>query len=126
MKKVLLILPALALAACAPAASQGQKPMRYQATSAQIISAIAEVAPTMTAFAGKLNVVEITPNQITLENPTTFISDKFSVVFTALESNGTTLVTHAYKGADIRVNSPIDKNVRDIYTKLALKYPTLP
>lgn len=127
MKKVLLILPALLLAACAP--TQGQKPMKYQATPSQVLSAIAEMASTMGVgtASGNFNVTSVTPNQVTLQSPQGLVLPSFDVTFTAMDTGaGATLVTHAYKGLDVRYNSPIDQKVQNIYKELAKRFPVAP
>ena len=46
----------------------------------------------------------------------------YMVVFTVLENNGQTMVTHNYAGEDIRPGSIIDTEVREMYKLLAQRY----
>lgn len=132
MKKLLLLLPVgLVLAACTP--TQGVKPRVYAGSSAEILAAISQIAPTVqpTRVHNFFSVVETTPTQVTVRaDSLTGLAifsgnDPVTVTFTALQNGTSTSVSHFVKfntSTPITPSSPIGQAVENIYKALGEKY----
>lgn len=129
MKKLLFILPALALAACAPA--QGAKPLVYQGESGAILAAAAQLCPTLQA--GKntnyFSVVSVTPTTVVCTTtPTPFFAAlvgniTITLTLTALPNGNTTTVAGS---EDWGKAAPNTDALLALYAGLDRKFTRLP
>ena len=112
---ILIVSLAILFSSCAPAA--GRAPAKYQASSGDIINAIAEIAITMQPSSSYnfFSINTINDRFVTIQaNTTTGISiltggGHITINWTALESNGTVTLAANGRGSSGTVNDVIDR-----------------
>ncbi|THF83984.1 hypothetical protein E7T09_20965 [Deinococcus sp. KSM4-11] len=120
---MLLLLPAVALLACAPAPAQPKSAHRYLARAQQVLDAIAEAAPKIVPVPGgsAWRVIDRKPQWLSLDVGASSAYSSSLVIFTAVENGTTTTVIDSSSA-----NEPSGQQVQGIYAALAQRFTEIP